>query len=219
MFEEAAGLALIAAFYPPAMVIAALYLASARPGRITGLFVIGGLVIVTIVGTAALMAIRYAGLSVPGQQSPRYGLRLALGVVALAAAVLIYRRKPKPPDPARPKKPSRIDRLSADPRPRTAFIVGLLMFGPSLTFIAAVEVVATAKASVSATVGAMAMIVVMTLSFAWLPLLAYLIAPGRTAGALRRLEAWLKRHGKQVLTGAVGLIGVLLVAQGIYGLV
>ena len=224
MFEEAAGLALVAAFYPPALLIAGLYLASTRPGRITVVYVIGGFVIVTIVGTAALLAIRDSGLSLPTHQQTRYGLRLALGVIAIVAAVLLYRRKPKKPDPAKakkpkkPKKPSLIDRLSAEPGPTKAFLAGVVMFGPSLTFLAAVQVVATSKASVAATIGAMAMIIVLTLSFAWLPLVAYLIAPDLTVRKLRAGEAWLRRHGKAVLVGAVGLIGVLLVIQGIAGL-
>ena len=221
MFEEAAGLALVGAFYPPALLIAGLYLASTRPGRITVGYVLGGLVIVTVVGTAALLAIRDTGLSLPAHQQTRYGLRLALGAVAVIAAVLIYRRKPKKPDPAKaskPKKPSLIDRLSAEPKPMKAFLAGVVMFGPSLTFLAAVQVVATSKASLAATIGAMAMIIVLTLAFAWLPLVAYLIAPDLTVRKLREAEAWLRRHGKAVLVGAVGLIGVLLVIQGIVGL-
>jgi len=219
VFEQAAGLALLAGCYPPAMLIAALYLASVRPGRMTALYVIGGAVIVTVVGTAALLAIRDGGLSLHRQQHTRYGLRLALGVVALVAAVLIYRRKPKQPDPAKPKKRSLIDRLAAEPRPRTAFIAGVVMFGPSLTFIAAVQVVATAKASVAATVGAMVMVIVITLAFAWIPLVAYLVAPEFATGKLRAFEVWLRRHRKPVLVGAVGLIGMVLVIQGITGLV
>ncbi len=283
MFEQAAGLALVGAFYPPALLIAGLYLASTRSGRITVVYVIGGLVIVTIVGTAALLAIRVTGLSLPTHQHTRYGLRLALGVVAIAAAVLIYRRKPKKRDPVtagsaaagsaragpvtagsaragsaaagpvtagsaaadparggsaragppaagpakvkkakkakKAKKPSLIDRLSAEPRPMKAFLAGIVMFGPSLTFLAAVQVVATAKASLAATLGAMAMIIVLTLAFAWLPLVAYLIAPDLTVRKLKAGEAWLRRHGKVVLVAAVGLIGVLLVIQGIVGLV
>ncbi|MGN6791868.1 MAG: GAP family protein, partial [Streptosporangiaceae bacterium] len=68
-----------------------------------------------------------------------------------------------------------------------------------------------------ATVGAMAMIVVLTVAFAWLPLVAYLLAPARTAGALKAFEGWLRRNRKYVLTAAVGVIGLVLVAQGIAG--
>jgi len=218
LFEQAAGLSVVAAFYPPAILIAAMYLASVRPGKTTALFVVGGVVIVTVIGIAVLLAIREAGLSLHSQHHTRYGLRLTLGVVAIIAAVVIYRRKPKPRDPAKQKKRSLIDRFSAEPTPMTAFIVGIVMFGPSVTFIAAVQVVATAKASVAATIAAMAMIIVITVAFAWVPLVAYLVAPEFTRSKLRAFERWLSRHGKQVMLGALALIGIVLVAQGIAGL-
>jgi len=218
VFEQAAELAVIAAFYPPAILIAALYLASVRPSRTAALFVVGGAVIVTLVGTAVLLAIRDAGLSVHSQHHTRYGLRLALGVVALIAAVVIFRRKPKPADPAKKKKRGLIERLSAEPTPRTAFFVGILMFGPSVTFIAAVQVVATANASVAATIAAMAMVIVITVAFAWIPLVAYLISPDLTRRKLAAFDRWLRQHGKQVLVGSIGLVGLVLMAQGIAGL-
>jgi hypothetical protein len=123
MFEQAASLAVVAAVYPPAILIAALYLASVRPGRTTALFVVGAIVIVTVIGTAVLLAVRDAGLSLHSQHQTRYGLRLALGVVAIIAAVFICRRKPKPPDPAKQKKPSLIDGFppSRRRRPRSSW--------------------------------------------------------------------------------------------------
>ena len=218
MFTEAAELSLVGAIYPLALLTSALYLASTSPGRMTVLYLLGGVLAVTIIGIAVLVAIRATGLSLPHHHSTRYGLRLALGVVALAAAVVIWNRKPKPPDPAKPAKPSLVSRLSAQPRALTAFAVGIIVFGPGVAFLAAVQVVATAKASVIATIGAMVMIVVITTTLGWLPLVAYLIAPDRTTRSLRQVVAWLKRHGKAVLTGALGVIGVLLVIQGSIGL-
>ena len=233
LFEEAAGLALLAAIYPPAMLVAALYLGSERPGRSTVLYVVGGLVVVTVIGIAVLIAIRAGGLSHIGHHKTRYGLRLGLGVAAIVASLVLYRRRSPgpapsspsspsspagPSSPSKPKKPNLIQRLTAHPKPLAAFAVGAVMFGPSLTFIAAVQVVATAKTSLANTVAAMAMIIVLTVAFAWLPLVAYLIAPARTIRTLRTFDAWLKRHGKTVLTTAVGIVGIILVIQGITGL-
>ena len=218
LFGEAAGLALLAAIYPPAMLVAALYLASERPGRTTAAFVIGGILIVVVVGVVALVIIRAGGLSHFGHRQARYGLRIGLGIVALMAAAVLYRYKPKPRQPAKPKKPNPIVRMSAHPRPVTAFAVGVVMFFPSVTFIAAVDVVATAKASLGVTVAAMAMIVVIVVAFAWLPLTAYLVAPQRTVTTLRSFEGWLKRHGKTVLATAIAAVGLILTIQGITGL-
>src|SRR5258708_29526663 len=134
LFEQAAGLALIAACYPPAILVAALFLASARPGRTSALFVFGGVLIVTVVGTIALIALRAGGLSLPTQHQTRYGLRLALGLLALIASAVIARRKPgqnqETAVPGMPQKPNPIQRITADPKTRTAFVVGTPMSRP-----------------------------------------------------------------------------------------
>ena len=190
MFEQAALLALLAALSPPAILVAGLYLASARPGRMAALYVAGGFFVVALVGSIALIALRAGGLSLPSHHQTRYGLRLGLGGLAIIAAVLIYRRKPKQkPETAkqRKKKPGLVARLSADPKPWMAFVAGIVMFGPSVTFLGAVQVVASSKADVTSTAGAMAMIVVLTVAFAWLPLLAYVIAPDRTTRTLKEI--------------------------------
>ncbi len=242
LFGQAAGLALLAAIYPPATLIAALYLASERPGRTTVAYVAGGLATVTAVGIVALIAIRAGGLSHLHHHQTRYGLRLGLGLLALIAAAVMFarRRKAKAADDARqpdqpgspgspgspgtpgkrgkPKKAGLIERLTEKPRPLAAFAVGAVMFGPSLTFIAAVEVVATARAGIADTIAVMAMIIILAVAFAWLPLVAFLVAPGPTARTLRTFEAWLRRHGRTVLMIAIAAVGVVLTIQGITGL-
>jgi hypothetical protein len=218
VFGEAAGFALLAACSPTAMLIAAIYLVSAQPGRMVALYLAGGVIVVTVAGTIALVAMRAGGLSQAGEQQPRYDLRLGLGVIALIAAAVIALRKPKPAGPVKPKKPGLVGRMSERLTPRSAFIVGLIVFGPGLTFIAAVQVVATAKASLVATVGAMVMIVVLTVLCAWLPLVAYLINPESTIRRLDALNATLRRNGRVILISAVAIIGLLLVIQGSVGL-
>jgi hypothetical protein len=224
LFGQAAGLAVLAAVYPAAMLIAALYLSSERPGKTTVWFVVGGLLKVTAVGIVLLLVIRAGGLSRIGHShhQVRYGLRLGLGVIAIIASVVLYRRRgpePKPSDAAKAKKPNLIQRMTAQPRPLAAFAVGAVIFGQSVTFIAAVQVVATANTSLADTIAAMAMIIVLTIAFAWLPLIAYLIAPAGTIRTLAAVDTWLKRHGKALLTAAIGIAGIFLVIQGITGLI
>jgi hypothetical protein len=239
LFAQVAALAVVAAFSPPAMLIAALYLGSARPGRHALFFVIGGLLVATAAGIAALLVLRATGFSLPTHHQTRYGLRLALGLIAIAVAVVMARRRLKPapnstgpkpdeppPDkqpkpgkkPKKPKKPNLIRRLSAQPSPRSAFLVGIFIFGPSITFLTAVQVVATAKTPLADTIAAMIIIIVLAVAFGWLPLIAYLIAPERTVRTLRAAEHWLQQHGKTIMIAAIGIVGVLLVIQGAVGL-
>jgi hypothetical protein len=218
VFEQAAGFALLAACSPTAMLVAAVLLVSAQPGRMVALYLAGGVLVVTVVGTAALVAMRAGGLSRIGEQEPRYDLRLGLGLVALIAAAVIALRKPRPPELAKQRKPSLVSKMSARQTPLSAFLVGLIVFGPGLAFIAAIQVVATANASPATTAAALAMIVVLTVLFAWLPLVMYLIAPQATVRRFGGLTAALRRHGRVVLASAVAIIGALLVLQGSLGL-
>jgi MFS family permease len=220
MYEQAAGLAALAAIYPPALLIAAVYLSSARPRKLAALY-LAGATLMTVVGAIVIVAVlRAGGLSMHGNRQPRYGLRLGLGVLALAAAgYLIWRyRHRSPRAQAKPAKPSRISRMTDNPRPLTALAVGVVLFAPGLGFIAAVQVIATAKASLVATAAAVALVVVINLALVWIPVLIYLIAPERTTHALKAINAWLSARGQALLIGAVSAVGAILVINGAIGL-
>lgn len=222
MYEQAAGLAALAALYPPALVIAAVYLSSARPRKLAGFFVVGAGLMTVVAGIVILVALRAGGLSLPANRSPRYGLRVGLGALALAAAgYLIWRhrhRHRRPSDTAHARKPGRISRMTAHPRPLTALVVGVVLFAPGVGFIAAVQVIATAKASDAATAAALVMVVVIDLAFAWLPVVLYLVAPEATTRALRATNTWLGAHGRTLLTGSLGAVGTILLIDGLVGL-
>jgi hypothetical protein len=105
MFEQAAGLAVLAAISPSALLVVAIYLASERPGRTTVALLGGAVAVSAIVGVIVLVAIRAGGLNLPTQHPPRYGLRLGLGVLALAAGLVLSRRTPRPAGRAKARRP------------------------------------------------------------------------------------------------------------------
>jgi hypothetical protein len=210
----------LAALYPPALLIAAVYLGSASPRRMALLYLAGAVLITAVSGVVVLAALRAGGFSLPSHRTPRYDLRLALGVVAILGAGYLIRRerRRRQRPPAGPKKPGMVSRLTAQPRPLTAVVVGLLLFFPGVGFVAAVQVVATARAGLGATAGAIALVVAIDVAFAWLPLVVHLIAPDRTTRALMALDDWLAAHGRVLLIAVIGVIGVILVANGATGL-
>jgi MFS family permease len=223
MYGQAAGLAALGAIYPPALLIAAAYLSSGNPRRLAGLFLAGAVLTTVVAGVVILIALRAGGLSLNTNKPPRYGLRVGLGALALvAAAYLIWRyrhpRSAAKAKAAKPAKPGRISRMTTHPRPLTALVVGLVLFSPGVGFIGAVQVIATAKESVPTTVAALALVVVITLAFAWLPLLLYVVAPERTTRVLKSINEWLSVKGKAVLIGALGAVGVILLIDGLIGL-
>ena len=216
MVAQAAGLALLAAISPTALLVAAVYLGSARPRQTLLFYLIGALLMSTVMAALVLVALRAGGFSLAHHRTPRYGLRLGLGILLLAAGVVLAVRKKKPPDPDQPQK-GLTARLISNPAPYTAFLAGILIFAPGLTFIAAIQVVATAQASLDATVTALAVIVVINVSLVWLPLLGFLAAPGPTARRLVAFNAWLRRNGRLILAVAMIAAGLIVAVNGLIG--
>lgn len=240
MLLQAASFALLAAISPTALLVMAVYLGSASPRRTASFYVAGALVMTAVTAAITLVVIRTSGLNLPSRREPRYGLRLGLGVLALAAAGWIWRRArsgpdatgpdeagrdeagrdkgaPEQPGPGRPQRTGLMNRLLADPKPATAFTAGLVLFAPSITFLAAVQVIATARAGTALTAVALVVVVTVSIIIVWLPLAAYHFAPDQTTRVLKALNGWLRAYGKTVAVGALAAGGAILMINGILG--
>jgi Sap, sulfolipid-1-addressing protein len=217
MLAQAAGFALLAALSPTALLITATYLGSARP-RFTALCYLAGAVFIsTIMAILVLVVLRSTHLQVPSHRTPRYELRLGLGLLVLAVGAVVARHRPRPRDPSRPGR-GIVARLLASPAPLTAIAAGLVIFTPALTFIAAIQVVATAQASAALSAVGLIIIIVIYVASIWLPFLAYLAAPELTSRKLTAFNAWLLAHGRAVLVIGLMVAGTALATDGLFGL-
>jgi hypothetical protein len=214
---QAAGLALLAALSPTALLVAAVYLGSERPRLIASVYLAGAVVISVVFGIVILVVLRSTGLNHPNQHAPRYGLRLGLGIVLLAAGIVVAMRKPRPPDPARPQQ-SLVSRMVANPSPLSAFLVGVLVFAPGITFLAALQVIATARDGVGLTALALIIVVVINVLLVWLPIVFHVAVPGITTRYLMAFNGWLRAHGRVILTVVLIAAGAIMIGNGIYGL-
>lgn len=218
MLVQAAGLALLASLSPTALLVGAVYLGSARPRLTAAYYLIGATLMSLVMGVLLLLILRQVGLSRPGQHDPRYELRLVLGVLLVIAGIVVSRRRSRAQD--RDDGPRGIvGRMVASPTPLSAFLVGLLIFAPGATFLAAVQVIATARASVELTVVAVIVVVVINVLLVWLPIVAHVVAPDLTGHYLTAFNAWLRAHGGAVLAWVLMVAGAILIGNGIYGLV
>ena len=236
MLLQAAGFAVLAALSPTALLFSAIYLGSARPRTTALCYLAGAVLISTVMGIAVLLLLRYGDFQLPGQRTPRYGLRLGLGLVILAAIAVVARRRPRllavPGQPGNPGGPGQpgpgrqpdqgkgiVSRLVSSPSPRTAVVVGLLVFGPGVTFIAAIQVIATARAGVPLSALGLVIVIVINVAFVWLPFLAYLAAPDLTTRKLTAFNAWLRARGRILLMLALLVAGAALTVNGLLGLI
>ncbi|HTS98150.1 MAG TPA: GAP family protein [Streptosporangiaceae bacterium] len=218
MVIQAAGLALLAALSPTALLVAAVYLGSRRPRLVAGFYLAGAVTMSVIMGIVLLAVLRGADLNRPAQHAPRYGLRLGLGILLLAAALVVAKRKPRPPDPLNPRQ-GFVSRMVADPAPLSAFLVGLIIFAPGVTFLAALQVIATSRADFALTAVALIVVVVINVLLVWTPIVLHLVAPDVTTRKLTAFNGWLRAHGQAILIVVLIVVGLIMVGNGIYGLV
>lgn len=226
MLAQAAGFAILATLSPAALAVMAAFLASASPRRAGLMYVAGAMLMTLVTAVAMLLIIRAYGLELARGREPRFGLRLATGILALAVAAVISRRKPRNRrDPRNARNPREgepgkglVSRIIRRPTARMAFLAGLILFAPSATFIAAVQVVATADADIPLTLLGLAMVVVLAAMIPWLPLVAYLIAPDATITRLMMLNSFLRVHGKKLAIAILTICGIALVITGVLGL-
>jgi threonine/homoserine/homoserine lactone efflux protein len=221
MLTEAAVLALIAAISPTALLVAAVFLGAANPRRTVLLYLAGAITMTAVMAIIVFVALRAGHLYKPHQRQARYGVRLGLGLLLLLAAAFFLRRGKKAPDPAKAAKKKDkglINKMIARPGPKEAFFVGILVYSPSLTFVAAVQTVATSTDSVAESAGVLVLLIVITLLCVWVPYVLYLLAPERTGRILRSFNAWLRTHAHQIVVGALFLGGLVITIDGITGL-
>ncbi|HEY7430523.1 MAG TPA: GAP family protein [Streptosporangiaceae bacterium] len=217
MIAQAAGLAVLAAISPTGLLIAAIYLGSARPRLTMACYLAGAVAMTVILALLVLFALHSGHLELNRNRTPRYGLRLGLGVLILATVAVLSRRKPKPPDPAKPAS-GVLGRLVASPGPVSALLVGFVVFGPSLTYVAAIQVIATARAAVPLTAAGVLVVIIIYVALIWLPFVTYLLAPGLTTRYLTTFNEWLRLHGHVILLIALAAAGTYLIINGLLGL-
>jgi Sap, sulfolipid-1-addressing protein len=104
------------------------------------------------------------------------------------------------------------------PAPLSAFLVGLLIFAPGVTFLAALQVIATSSASTEVMAVALIVVVVINVLLVWLPIVLYLVVPAATGRYLTSFNGWLRAHGKTILTWVLIVAGGIMIGNGIYGL-
>jgi hypothetical protein len=217
MILQAAGLALLAALSPTTLLVSAVYLGSARPRQVAAAYLAGAIIMSLVMGLVVIAILRSTGLQHHSQRAARYDLRLGLGLLLLAVGAVLARRKPKQPDPNDAKQ-GLVSRMIANPAPGSAFAVGLLLFAPGITFIAAVQVIATANASLELTTVAIIVVVVINAVLVWLPLLVHIFAPGVTTRYLTAFNGWLRANGSKILIAVLLVVGLILAINGILGI-
>jgi hypothetical protein len=211
---QAIPLALAASLYPLGIAALLLLTQAVQPRAKVVVFLAGAIACTLPLGFAVVFALHGAGLELDSKEAARYGLRLALGVVLMLAALVIARRPPRPHG-----GPSRVVRLAREGGLRAVFAASIVLYVlPSPVYLAALQVVGTSKLSTAAMAIWVVVVVALVLITVEVPVLLFLRAPEWTVSRLQAVDAWLSRNGHTMLVAVVGLIGLWMFIDGLAGL-
>jgi hypothetical protein len=214
---QAIPLALVSSLYPFGLVALLVLFGATRPRPRSGVFLLGAALCLLAVGLVFVLVARGTGLSDSSNSDPRYGLRIGFGVLFLIGAWILAHRPPKPKTAS--DEPSRVSKAVAGSGLLAVFVIGLVMYTPSPTYIAALDVVGGTKMSTAAAVGWVVLVVVLVLITIEVPILLYFVAPGWTVPKLEAVNQWLDRNGRSLIVWVLVVLGVWQIIDGIVGLV
>jgi hypothetical protein len=201
------------AFYPVALTIFILILASKHGPRKGAGFIFGWL--------AALAVVAAVTISATGNKPPATGtapsmgilvVKIVLGLVLLAIAERQRRRMGQPPQrKEEPKWQARIDEMSA------LFAIGLgAFFQPSVFVVSAAATITGAKISSAADYFSLIL-------FGFLSVSTYLamdiysaVRPERSEEVLTGLKAWIDRHTDLIIVIVATAVGLWLIGKSAY---
>jgi hypothetical protein len=216
MPTQAIPLALVSSLYPFGLVALLLLLSATRPRARSAVFLLGAAVCLLTVGFLFVFVLRGAGLNQGSNGTPRYGLRLGLGVLFLIGARVLAHRPPRPK--AATDQPSRVTKAVASSGLLAVFVVGVAMYTPSPTYLAALDVVAGTKMSTPAAVAWVLIVVALVLITIEIPILLYFVTPDRTVPILQAVNTWLERNGRALLVWVLAGLGIWQIVDGLVGL-
>lgn len=204
------------ALSPLAIASVVLMLLSSNPRAASFAFLLGFVVSVAVVSTAAFLLASVLPHSEDDTSISAPYLLLGLGIAALVLAVRQWRSRPKPGDEL--ELPGWIAKVEGITAP-SAFTLGAFFGGIKpknlvLSIGVGVSVEATAISGGEAAVVLVGVALVSSIPI-MVPVVLSLVALDRISGGLDRIRDWMVRHNSAVVGVILLLVGVLLIGKSL----
>ncbi|HQE14857.1 MAG TPA: GAP family protein [Mycobacterium sp.] len=173
-------------------------------------FLSGGFLMGLAVGSAVLFVVD-AHLPMSAHVSlPR--VQITLGVLALLAAATLALTTGRARTP-----PPWLTRLLEGQSLWVAGIAGLGIALPSVDYLAALAIIAAAGATPATQFAALLIFNAVAFALIEIPLLAYLVAPGRTSAAMTAMHRWVRARQRREVAALLAVVGTVLLVAGLLG--
>jgi hypothetical protein len=203
-------------FWPLLLAVDVLAFTTDRPVAILSGFLAGGLITTVGIGIAIVVALEDTSLVTSTKRTTDASVDIVLGVLALAAAALIYRRRPEPnARVSSPHSTSRVERLVARGG-ILAFAAGIVAnIFPGLLPFVALKDIAELDYTTAQTVLVIVGFYLVMFTFIEVPIVGYLVAPKWTSHAVASFNTWLSRNLWRLAWSALAIFGAFEVLRGI----
>jgi hypothetical protein len=216
---ELLPLALAAAVWPVLLAVVLIALRAPHPAKLLVCFLAGGLVATMTEGLVIIYALNGSSLTTNDQSTTDAVVDEVAGVLALALAYAMWRRERTPTAPSEKKESKTNKRIEGmlERGAGWAFLAGVVLdLFPSPFALVALKDLAEWDYPFAKTFVVLLLFYLIVFVFIELPLIGYLVAPGRAAERTVRFNAWLARSWYRLAIYGLGFCGVYLVANGIY---
>jgi thiol:disulfide interchange protein len=215
MLIEIFLLAIGSMFWPVLLAVDVVALKSDRPMTILGGFLAGGLVATVAVGCAIVFSLENTSLVTRSRHTTNAVVSIVIGAAALVAAFFIRRSDQQRRATPEPQTSSRVDRLASH-GPWLAFVTGIVLnLFPGLLPFIALKDIGELDYSTAATVAVIVGFYLIMFTPVEAPLVAFLVAPRRTARAVDSFNVWLAQNLRRLAWWALAIFGAFEIVRGL----
>jgi hypothetical protein len=225
-------LGLLAMFNPTLLAAVTLMLLTERPKRLMLGYLLGAYTTSIAAGLAIVLALHDSGAVSTSKQTIGPVEDLVIGGLLLLVGYVLHsdrdarlrerrarRKEAKLAKNGGEEKEALPMRLLGRGSPRIAFVVGLLLSFPGVSYLTALGHIDKLEAGVAPTVLLVIGFCLMQQLLLEVPLVGYVLRPEATQGAVDGFRAWLARNGRRAGIIVAIVLGALLIVRGIAGLV
>ena len=212
-------LAVASAFWPLLVAVDVVALQSPRPARLLAAFLVGGLLTCVVVGTLIAQALRHTKVVTATRPAADPITYLGAGVLAFVLSLVLARRPHKAPKKTTvAAKPSLYERALRRGAP-LAFLAGIaLNVVPGVFPLVALKDVAQLDYGARATAAILTVFYIVMFALVEVPLVAFLVAPERTAAVTADFNRRLSANGRRIVIAVLEVAGAYLVLRGLIAL-
>ncbi len=224
-------LSLLAMFNPTLLAAVTLMLLTENPKRLMLGYLLGAYTASITIGLAIVFALHDSGVVSSSKQTIGPVEDLVIGGLLLLVAFVLgtgrdqplrerreRRKLAKEAKHGEKKEPLPL-RLLGRGSPRIAFVVGLLLSFPGVSYLAGLSQIDKLGAAALPTALLVIVFCLIQQLFLEVPLAAYTFRPERAQGAVDGFREWLARNGRRAGVYVAVVLAALLIVRGIAGLV